>query len=226
MILQNIIGESLYLSKSLKINDLEFQILEISKKYNRSHLSSCLSAVGIIDEIYSEKKENEIFILSNGHAGLSLYCILNKYYGFDAEQLYLKHGTHPNRDINDKIFYSTGSLGCGLPAACGMALANKNQDVYCLISDAETFEGSIYESFNLIQKYKIDNLHIYVNINGFGAMGEIDILNLSYKLKVLCPNIKLRYTDYIYNKFPFLSGVEAHYHKLTEKDWEWVKNNA
>ena len=143
----------------MHLNSLESRILEISYKHKLSHLSSNLTAVNIIDEIYSIKKDNDPFVLSSGHAGLALYVILEKYYGIDAEKLHKKHGVHPNRDVEDKIFYSTGSLGCGLPAAIGMALANRKRNVYCLISDGEIFEGSIYESFNIVVKEKIKNLN-------------------------------------------------------------------
>ena len=93
------------------MNALTDRVIQLSKKLGLSHIGSCCTAVGIIDEIYSVKKEDEPFILSAGHAGLALYVILEKYYGFDAEKLYHKHGTHPNRSLGDKIYCSTGSLG-------------------------------------------------------------------------------------------------------------------
>lgn len=206
------------------MNKLEKRILEISYKHKLSHLSSNLSSVSIIDEIYSIKKENEPFILSNGHAGLALYVVLEKYYGIDAEKLHEKHGVHPNRDLQNKIFYSTGSLGCGLPAACGMALADKTRNVYCLISDGEMFEGSIYETFNIISKYNITNLKIYANVNGYSALAKFDKYQIIQKLKNLYANIEIRLTDYIYEKFPFASGLAGHYNLLTEKEMETIKN--
>ena len=57
---------------NLKFNNLEKRILDISYKNNLSHLSSSLGSVNIIDEIYSIKKNDEPFILSNGHSGLAL----------------------------------------------------------------------------------------------------------------------------------------------------------
>jgi transketolase len=201
------------------INKLEKRILEISYNRKLSHLSSNLSSVGIIDEIYSIKKENEPFILSNGHAGLALYVVLEKYYGINAEALHEKHGVHPNRDLENKIFYSTGSLGCGLPAACGMALADKTRNVYCLISDGEMFEGSIYETFNIINKYKINNLKIYANVNGYSALAEFDKYEIIQKLKNLHQNIEIRLTDYIYQKFSFVKGLSGHYNLLLQEDY-------
>ena len=140
------------------MNRLHNRIIEISKKHHLSHLGSSLTSCDIIDEIYRVKKENEPFILSCGHSGLGLYCVLEKHYGFDAEKLYLKHGTHPHRDLGDKICCSTGSLGMGLGIAVGMALADRSKNVYCLISDGEMYEGSIYEAANVIKKYNVTNL--------------------------------------------------------------------
>jgi len=206
------------------MNDLEKRILEISYKHKLSHLSSNLSSVGIIDEIYSIKKENEPFVLSNGHAGLALYVVLEKYYGIDPEMLHDKHGVHPNRDIENKIYYSAGSLGCGLPAACGMAIADKNRNVYCLISDGEMFEGSIYETLNIVNKYKIENLKVYINVNGYSALAAFDKFEIIQKIKNLYSNIEIRLTDYVYKKFPFVNGLAGHYNLLTEKEMEIIKN--
>ena len=88
----------------MHLNDLQKRILDISYKHKLSHLSSNLTAVGIIDEIYCLRKDNDPFILSSGHAGLALYVVLEKYYGLDAEKLFKKHGVHPNRDIKDKLY--------------------------------------------------------------------------------------------------------------------------
>lgn len=201
------------------INDTEKRILEISHKYKLSHLSSNLSSVNIIDEIYSIKKENERFILSNGHAGLALYVVLEKYYGIDAEKLHAKHGVHPNRDLENKIFYSTGSLGCGLPAACGMALADRTKNVYCLISDGEMFEGSVYETFNIVNKYNINNLKIYANVNGYSALAELSVDEVIQKLKNLHQKIEIRLTNYIYEKFPFVKGLSGHYSLISTEEY-------
>jgi len=206
------------------MNNLEKRILEISYTHKLSHLSSNLSSVNIIDEIYSIKEENEPFVLSNGHAGLALYVVLEKYYKINAEKLHKTHGVHPNRDLQNKIFYSTGSLGCGLPAACGMAIANRNRNVYCLISDGEMFEGSIYETLNFVKKYKIDNLKIYANVNGYSALAQFNIFDIIQNLKNLYSNIEIRTTDYVYNEFPFVKGLDGHYNTLTEKEMEIIKN--
>lgn len=202
------------------LNDLEKRILEISYKHRLSHLSSNLTAVGIIDEIYCIKKDNDPFILSSGHAGLALYVVLEKYHGLDAEKLFEKHGVHPNRDLKDKIYYSTGSLGCGLPAAIGMALSNKNRSVYCLISDGESFEGSIYESLNIIHQQNIKNLNVFLNLNGYSALQELNILRINDVMKILMPKIQIRPTYHIQKRFPFLEGIKGHYHVMEEEEYK------
>ena len=207
------------------MNFLHKRIFEISYKYKLSHLSSNLSSVNIIDEIYSVKKENESFILSCGHSFLGLAVVLEKYYGLNAEQLFLENGTHPIRNFKNKIDYTTGSLGCGLPAACGMAFADKTKNVYCLISDGESAEGSIWESLNLKTKYHIQNLKVYANINGFSALESIKINELSSKLKMLDKNIQIRFTNNIYKQFSFLVGVSAHYYTLSLNDWTKINEN-
>ena len=202
------------------LNDLEKRILEISYKNKLSHLSSNLTAVSIIDEIYCLKKDSDPFILSSGHAGLALYVGLEKYYGFDAEKLFEKHGVHPNRDLKDKIYYSTGSLGCGLPAAIGMALSNKDRSVYCLISDGESFEGSVYESLNIIHQQNIKNLNVFLNLNGYSALQKLNILRINDIMKILMPKIEIRPTYHIQKKFPFLEGIKGHYHVMQEEEYK------
>lgn len=199
--------------------NLKRRILEISYKHKLSHLGSCLTAVDIIDTIYSNKKNSDPFILSAGHAGLALYVVLEKHLGKNAEELFLKHGVHPNRDVDDGIFCSTGSLGHGLPIACGMAAANKNITVYCLLTDGECAEGSIWESFNYIEKASLNNIRIYVNANGFSAYDSIDVDRLKRKLHAYeLPNsITLVETKV---EIPFLHSIQAHYHVMNEEDYK------
>jgi len=200
------------------INKLKRRILEISYRNKLSHISSCISAVEIIDEIYKRKKENDLFILSNGHAGISLYTILEKIYGFDAQKIYEKNGVHPNNDKDYKIYCSTGSLGHGIGCALGFAFSEKNRDVYCLVSDGETFEGSFWECLQTKERYKINNFLIYVNMNGFSAFQEIDVKRLTEKLKVFCKDINIRYTQK--NDIDFLKGINGHYHILNEETYK------
>lgn len=188
------------------MNPLHDRIIEISKKYNLSHLGSCLTAVDIIDEIYSVKKPDEKFVLSCGHAGVALYVVLEKYRGYNAEKLFVRDGVHPNYDGNF-IDCSTGSLGQGLPIALGMAMAERSKNVYCLISDGEVAEGTIWEVANTMRKYKIDNLKIYCNWNGWGAYDRTDDAT-RFMLMLMIPRIQICQTDVTRHGF---TGQEAHY---------------
>ena len=78
-------------------------------------------------------KDDDIFILSSGHAALALYVCLEKYKNIDAEFLFEKHGGHPHLDEDNGIYCSTGSLGLGITVAVGRALANEKRDVYEVI---------------------------------------------------------------------------------------------
>ena len=199
---------------------LKKRILEIAYKHKLSHLGSYLSAVDIIDEIYKEKKPEDIFILSSGHAALALYVVLEKYEDKDAEELFLKHGGHPHRDEENGIYCSTGSLGLGITIAVGRALANKTQDkkVYVLISDGESAEGSVWEALRFIQENNLDNIKVYVNVNGYAAYDKVDERYLVDRLEAFLPSIHIRYTSV--NQYPFLRGLNAHYHIMSEQDYE------
>ena len=198
--------------------DLRSRILEIAYKHKLGHLGSYLSAVDIIEEIYKYKNPEDIFILSSGHASLALYVTLEKYEDKNAEELFLKHGGHPHRDELNGIYCSTGSLGLGITVAVGRALANKNRKVYVLISDGECAEGSIWESLRFIKENNLSNIEVYVNINGYAAYDKVDIKYLTDRLKVFLPPINIRYTSV--NQYPFLKGLNAHYHIMSEEDYK------
>ena len=199
---------------------LKNRILEIAHKHKLSHLGSYLSAVEIIDEIYSNKNPEDIFILSSGHAALALYVVLEKYEGKNAEELFIKHGGHPHRNEDDGIYCSTGSLGLGITVAVGRALANPNRKVYVLISDGETAEGSVWEALRFIKESNLSNIEIYVNVNGYAAYDKVDVTYLVDRLKVFLPTINIKYTSV--NQYPFLRGLNAHYHVMSEEDYKSV----
>lgn len=198
-----------------RMNTIENRILDISKRHGLSHLGSCLTAVKIIEEIYEEKQPQDRFVLSSGHAGLALYCVLEKYLQVDAEELFEKHGVHPNRNLENGIHCSTGSLGQGLPIALGMALSDRSKTVYCLISDGECAEGSIWEALKAKRDLKVDNLKIYVNCNGYSAYDAVDLEYLEKRLNSFC-DVEIRNTSQVLKKYPFLNGIDAHYCKVPE----------
>ena len=198
--------------------DLKKRLIEIAYKHKLGHLGSYLSALSIIDGIYQKMDKDDIFILSSGHASLALYVCLEKYIGQDAEALFLKHGGHPHWDEEAGIFCSTGSLGLGITIALGRAVANKNRKVWVLISDGECAEGSVWEALKTIVEQDITNIEVHVNANGYAAYRNVDLVYLENRLKAFLPNIQIHYTSV--EHFPFLKGLNAHYHIMKENDYQ------
>lgn len=218
MILIFCVLENKMLNRLHMLNKLHNRLIEISYKYKLSHLSSCITSLPILCDIYNKKNKEDIFILSNGHAGLALYVVLEYFLNKNAEELYNKHGTHPNYDIENGIFCSTGSLGLGLPVGIGYALSNPNRKVYVLISDGEAAEGSIWESLNFINNKQISNIEVHVNMNGHSAYEWLNTDSLTKKFKAFLPEIQIHYTDL--KAFPVLNekGIEAHYCLIKNED--------
>lgn len=218
------------------------RIIEISHKLNLSHISSCLGTVDLIDAVYKIKKTDEKFVLSNGHAGIAWYVILEKYGRLKPEEIEKLH-IHPDRNPQLGIDLSSGSLGQGLPIALGMAIADKNKNVYCVVSDGECAEGSVWEALRISQENKVNNLKILVNANGWGAYGKIYLENLFDRLKGFGCNpqkinghntqeiiraLKKKSTNgplVIFaqtevSQLPFLKGEGAHYYIMKDEDYQ------
>lgn len=204
------------------MNDLEKRIIELSYKHKLSHLSSCLTSVNLIDSIYSSKQKDEPFVLCNGHAGLALYVVLEKYEGRNAEELIEKHGVHPNRDLENGIYVSTGSLGQGLPIAVGMALADRSRNVYCLTSDGDMAEGSNWEALRIAGELKLENLRVTVNANGLSAYQKVDTDLLDMRMQYFFPSLVIRTNVY---KYPdWMQGLNGHYVTMTEEMYREALN--
>lgn len=206
-----------------------------------AHLGSALSAIDIIEAIYSVKKPNEKFVLSNGHAASALYAVMERY-GLLHDPHIEELGVHPNRNLDLGIEISTGSLGQGLPIAVGMALADRSKNVYCCVSDGECTEGSIWEAVRIAAKEKLTNLKMIVNANGYGGYDEVDTdrltvslqsfgLNLievdghdidSLRTALLLRTVKtlIIFAHTRVDELPFLRGLPAHYHKMTKEEYE------
>jgi transketolase len=200
------------------MNPLLRRIVDITYQEKISHLSSTLSAAPILQEIYTQRNEDEVVILSNGHAGLALYCVLEqRYKNVDAVELLHKHGIHPGKDLDNHLYCSTGSLGSGLPIAVGHALATPEKRVFCMISDGECAEGSIWESLAFIDRQKIDNLEVYANINGLGAYDAIDTANLVRRLQAFLPRIRIRLSKPY--QWSFAKDLLTHYYVLKPEDY-------
>lgn len=191
------------------------RILDISYRNKLCHIGSCIGASWIIEEIFNTKKPTDKFVLSSGHAALALYAVMEQHDHIDAEQMLLDSGVHPDRLTSNAIDCSTGSLGQGLPIAIGMALADITKDVYCLISDGECGEGSIWESLRIIDELKLHNLKVYVNMNGFGGYKELDTSSLYNRLLSFMPSIRVLTTV---GELPHLKGLMAHYKILNEQE--------
>jgi transketolase len=199
----------------MNINILSNRLLEITKKHNLSHLSSCLTTLPILIEIFSQKKESDHFVLSNGHSGLALYVVLEHLYGFNAEELLIKHGIHPNRDLPFKLEVSTGSLGSGILIATGLALGDKKNNTYVIISDGESAEGSVWEALRFSYEQNLDNLKIYINVNGHSAYDNINIKYLKDRILSFNPKVNFIDTSKTYQNYKFLTGtINDHYEKL------------
>jgi transketolase len=200
--------------------NLKKRIAEIAYKHKLGHLGSYFSSVDIIDEMFSKMDKDDIFILSAGHCALALYVCLEKYHGINAEMLFEKHGGHPHLDEENKIYCSTGSLGLGLTVALGRAVANPNRKVWVMISDGEAAEGCIWESLKTIEELNINNIEVYVNMNGLCAYKEVDTFYMTNRLLAFMTRIQLRFTTV--EQYPFLKGLNAHYHVMDEENYQQV----
>lgn len=126
------------------------------------------------------------FVLSKGHAAPALYATLAARGYFSAEELKTLRRVdsrlqgHPDMKGTPGVDMSTGSLGLGISAACGMALSAKyrKQDyrVYTIIGDGESEEGQVWEAAMFAAHYHLDNLVAVVDWNGLqidGAVTEV-----------------------------------------------------
>ena len=157
------------------------------------HPGGSLSAADIFTYLYFEEMkvdpknpkdpDRDRFVLSKGHTAPGLYSALANRGFFPVEDLpTLRHlGSylqgHPDMKHIPGVDMSSGSLGQGLSAACGMALAgkldNKNYRVYCLCGDGEIQEGQIWEAAMFAGARKLDNLCVIVDNNNLQIDGPV-----------------------------------------------------
>ena len=156
------------------------------------HIGGSLSAMDILTELYFEQlrvdperpqaPERDRFVMSKGHCTPALYPILALRGYFPEKQLELFRSIeghmsgHPDMVHVPGVDMSTGSLGQGLSAAVGMAIAGKMDSaayrVYALMGDGEIEEGQIWEAAMSAAKYKLDNLCGIVDVNGLQIDGR------------------------------------------------------
>lgn len=149
--------------------------------------SADLMAVLYFDEMNIDPKnpkmeERDRFVLSKGHCSPALYGTLAEAGFFDKEELKtFRHidsrlQGHPDMKHIPGVDMSTGSLGLGISAACGMALSakayKKDYRVYALLGDGEIEEGQVWEASMYAPHYKLDNLCIFVDLNGLQIDGS------------------------------------------------------
>ena len=141
-----------------------------------------------VDPAAPKAEDRDRFVLSKGHAAPGLYSVLALRGFFPVEDLpTLRHTDsylqgHPNMNMVPGVDMSTGSLGQGISAACGMALAAKykKQDsrVYALLGDGELQEGEVWEASMFAAHYKLDNLCVLADLNGLQIDGAVaDVMN-------------------------------------------------
>ena len=157
------------------------------------HPGGSLSAADIFTYLYFKEmnvdpqapqwEDRDRFVLSKGHCCPSLYAVLALKGYFDWDELIsLRHvgamlQGHPDMKGTPGIDMSTGSLGQGVSAACGMALAgkldNKDYRVYTVLGDGEVEEGQVWEAAMFASHHKLDNLVVIVDQNGLQIDGPV-----------------------------------------------------
>lgn len=171
-------------------------ILERSHASHVGHIGSALGIVEIVAALWGEVMhlpgtlalERDRFVLSKGHAVLSLYSAM-QYCGALSDELLATYcgdgsllGAHPEHGLNG-IDASTGSLGQGLSIACGLAyglhMKGTSARVFALLSDAECNEGQVWEAVMFAAHHQLGNLTAVIDLNGSQALGRTqDVLCL------------------------------------------------
>lgn len=179
--------------KQLMANACKVRMGVIESTYGAKsgHPGGSLSASDLFTYLYFREmkvdpadpkwEERDRFVLSKGHTAPGLYAALALKGFFPWEELKtLRHiGSrlqgHPNMNETPGVDMSTGSLGQGVSAAAGMALAAKYQGkdcrIYTLLGDGEIEEGECWEAFMFANHYKLDNLCIMIDVNGLQIDG-------------------------------------------------------
>ncbi|MEA4848495.1 MAG: transketolase [Clostridiaceae bacterium] len=186
--------------KKLDIKDLKKYAVKVRKHiidevYSAAsgHPGGSLSCTDILTALYFSEmrvdpkqplwEDRDRFVLSKGHCSPALYAILAEKGFFPKEDLltfrkadsYLEG--HPSMRCVPGVDMSTGSLGQGISAAVGMAMAGKmdkkDYRVYALLGDGELQEGEVWEAFMAAAHYKLDNLTAFLDHNGLQIDGKI-----------------------------------------------------
>lgn len=166
------------------------------------HPGGSLSAADLFTYLYFEelnvdpkdpkKADRDRFVLSKGHTAPGLYAALAEKGFFSKEDLITLRHTgsylqgHPDMKCIPGVDMSSGSLGQGVSAAVGMAIAAKisgdDYRVYTLLGDGEIQEGQVWEAAMLASHHKLDNLLVIVDNNNLQIDGEITKVNSPYPI--------------------------------------------
>ena len=177
-------------------------IIEGTHAAKAGHPGGSLSAADLFTYLYWKElrvdpknpqwEDRDRFVLSKGHTAPGLYAALAHQGFFPVEDLLtLRHiGSylqgHPNMNSVPGVDMSTGSLGQGISAAAGMALAAKHQGrscrVYALLGDGEIQEGQPWEAFMFAHQYKLDNLCAIIDNNGLQIDGRVEDVMSPYPI--------------------------------------------
>lgn len=175
-------------------NDIRIGIIEQVYQAQSGHPGGSLSCADILAVLYfnqmniDPKKPNDPlrdrFVLSKGHCSPALYATLARkgYFGEEALATFRKIDSnlqgHPDMNKVPGVDMTTGSLGQGLSAAVGMAIASKMDSagcrIYCLLGDGEIEEGQVWEAAMAASKNKLDNLCAILDYNHLQIDGKVE----------------------------------------------------
>ena len=176
-----------------KARDIRKHVVRMVGAASSGHPGGSLSAADIVTVLYFNEMnirpddpkwpDRDRFVLSKGHAAPVLYAALAEAGYFPAEELVTLRRIdshlqgHPSIRSTPGVEMSTGSLGQGLSAACGMAIAAKLDGaawrVYALLGDGELEEGQIWEAVMTAAHRRLDNLTAFVDANGLQIDGPV-----------------------------------------------------
>ena len=183
-------------------NEVRKDIVSALHSAKAGHPGGSLSAADLFTYLYFEelnvdpkdpkKADRDRFVLSKGHTAPGLYAALAEKGFFPKEDLITLRHTgsylqgHPDMKCIPGVDMSSGSLGQGVSAAVGMAIAAKisgdDYRVYTLLGDGEIQEGQVWEAAMLASHHKLDNLLVIVDNNNLQIDGEITKVNSPYPI--------------------------------------------
>jgi len=188
--------KNLYNKLKLKANKLRIKILSSINTAKKGHIGGSLSCLDILISLYYSKVFNlgkkyinnskkDYFILSKGHAAISLYSIFSdlgfsKNYdlkNFNKFPSYLTEHPQLNKKLPG-IDFETGSLGNGVGLASGLGYAlklkKKNNKVIVLIGDGDLYEGSTWEALLFLSHLKLNNVIVLIDRNKLITLGSTE----------------------------------------------------